>query len=295
MMLEPRDRYPYSSPFTRPPLKLPDGGRIIVWPIVNIEDWSIHRAMPRHVSAPPGGQTGAIPDIPNWTWHEYGMRVGIWRLHRELEALGIKPTLSINAKVCETSPELTRMLFDAGWEFLAHCYEQMSIHVVPDQAQMIAHTLEVLEKFTGERPAGWLGPGRTQKFDTLEHVATAGFKWFGDWVSDDQPFWVKTANGPIVAMPYSTELNDIPIMVGGHHESDAMLKRTIDAFNELYAESEQSVRVMALAVHPYISGAAHRIRYFREIFAFINSHPGVVYWNGRQIYDWFVAQQPAPE
>ena len=103
----------------------------------------------------------------------------------------------------------------------------MSIHVVPDQAQMIAHTLEVLEKFTGERPAGWLGPGRTQKFDTLEHVAAAGFKWFGDWVSDDQPFWVKTANGPIVAMPYSTELNDIPIMVGGHHESDAMLKRSV--------------------------------------------------------------------
>jgi hypothetical protein len=95
-------------------------------------------------------------------------------------------------------------------------------------------------------------------------------------------------------MPYSTELNDIPIMVGGHHESHVMLERTKDAFAELYAESADSVRVMALAVHPYISGASHRIRYFREIFAFLNSHPGVVYWNGKQIHDWFVAQQPAP-
>src|SRR5687768_4566029 len=175
-MLEPRQRYRYSSPFTRPPLKLPDGARTIVWPVVNIEDWSIHKPMPRHNSLPPGGATAAIPDVPNWTWHEYGMRVGIWRLFEALEERKIKPTLSINAKVCETMPEVAGPLRDAGWEFLAHCYEQESIHQIPDQAAMIAKTVEVLEKFLGKRPNGWLGPGRTQKFDTMEHIRAAGFK-----------------------------------------------------------------------------------------------------------------------
>ncbi|MGQ0751969.1 MAG: polysaccharide deacetylase family protein [Betaproteobacteria bacterium] len=293
-MLEPRQRYRYSSPFKRPPLKLPEG-RLIVWPVVNIEDWSIHKPTPRHVSAPPGGQTGAIPDMPNWTWHEYGMRVGIWRLLDTLERLSIKPTLSINAKVCETCPEVAQPLLDAGWEFMAHCYEQASIHAIPDQAEMIARTVDVLEKFIGKRPTGWLGPGRTQKFDTLEHVKAAGFLWHGDWVIDDQPIWVHTLNGPMVALPYSCELNDIPIMVGGHHESNAMLKRTVDAFDELYSESEHSARVVCIAVHPYISGAAHRIRYFRELLAYMKSKPGVLFWNGERIYEWFVSQRPSPD
>ena len=293
-MLEPRDRYTYSSPFHRAPLKLPDGGRLIVWPIVNIEEWSIQRPMPRQVSSPPGGQTGAIPDIPNWTWHEYGMRVGIWRLLETFEIFGIKPTLSINAKVCETLPQVVAPLKNAGWEFMAHCYEQMSIHTISDQAAMIRQTQDVLEKFTGTRSEGWLGPGRTQKFDTLEHVAAAGFKWFADWVIDDQPMWVKTENGPLVAMPYAVELNDIPVMVGGQHESDALMKRTIDAFDQLYAESAHSTRVMAIAIHPYVTGAAHRIRYLRETLEYLNRHAGVVYWNGDQIYRWFVSQTPAP-
>jgi allantoinase len=294
-MLEPRQRYSYSSPFTRAPLKLPGGARIVVWPVVNIEDWSIHKPMPRHNSLPPGGQTGAIPDVPNWTWHEYGMRVGIWRLFDALEKRGIKPTLSINAKVCETMPEVAGPLRDAGWEFLAHCYEQESIHTIPDQAAMIAKTTEVLEKFIGKRPEGWLGPGRTQKFDTLEHVAAAGFKWHGDYVIDDQPIWNHTLKGPIVALPYSADLNDIPIMIGARHESHSMYKRTVDAFDELYAESEQSARVVCIAVHPYISGATHRIRYFRELLDYMAKQQGVVFWNGEQIYRWFVSQRPQPD
>jgi peptidoglycan/xylan/chitin deacetylase (PgdA/CDA1 family) len=294
-MLEPRQRYRYSSPFKRPPLKLPDGNRIVVWPIVNIEDWSIHKPMPRHVSQPPGGQTGAIPDMPNWTWHEYGMRVGIWRLYDALEKLGIKPTLSINGKVCETCPEVAEPLRDAGWEFLAHCYEQASIHALPDQRAMIDKTIEVLEKFTGKKPEGWLGPGRTQKFDTLEHVKDAGFLWQADWVIDDQPIWTHTEKGPIVSMPYAVELNDIPIMVGGHHESDQMYKRTVDAFDELYRESETSARVICIAVHPYISGAAHRIKYFRELIGYMKKQQGTVFWNGDQIYRWFISQRPEPD
>ncbi|HEX4329205.1 MAG TPA: polysaccharide deacetylase family protein [Burkholderiales bacterium] len=293
-MPEPRERIDYSSPFLRPPLKLPGGARMIVWPVVNIEEWSIQRAMPRHVSPPPGGNTGAIPDVPNWAWHEYGMRVGIWRLLETFERLRIKPTVSINAKVCETAPVVARALADAGWEFMAHCYEQMSIHAVKDQPAMIKQSLDVLESFLGKRPNGWLGPGRTQTFDTLDYVKAAGCTWFGDWILDDQPLWVKTAHGPLVSLPYSVELNDITVMVSGQHESDVLQKRAFDAFDTLYAESEKSVRVMAIGFHPYITGAAHRIKYLAPVFEYFARHPGVVFWNGQQICDWFVGQQPQP-
>ena len=103
MTTYPRARFGYSSPFTRPPLRLAKG-RMIVWSVVNIEEWEITRPMARALSQPPMGQF-AVPDFPNWTWYEYGMRVGVWRLMRALRDAGVTPTMSINAKVCETYPE----------------------------------------------------------------------------------------------------------------------------------------------------------------------------------------------
>lgn len=293
--MHPRERIEYSSPFDRQPLRTDDGTRLIIWPVVNIEEWEIERPMPRHASPPPGGVTGAVPDMPNWTWHEYGMRVGFWRLLRAFEQRGIRPTMSINAKVCETSPRVAEAARGAGWEFMAHCYVQMSIHKVEDQRAMIRQSLDTLERFLGHRPRGWLGPGRTQTLETLEHVAAAGLDWFGDWILDDQPLWVKTATRPLVSIPYTVEINDITVMVSGQHESDALLRRARDAFERLHAESEESVRIMAFGVHPYVSGVAHRIRYFEEMLDLFAGREGVAFWNGDRIHDWFVAQQPHPD
>lgn len=289
----PKERFPYSSPFTRPALSLPDGGRMIVWPVVNIEEWEVTRPMPRHVSSPPMGQQ-VIPDMPNWTWHEYGMRVGIWRLIEAFAAADIRPTLSINAKVCSSYPEVAQAVRKAAWEFMAHCYVQMPIHQIEDQRDMIRLSLDTLRDFTGKQPEGWLGPGRTQTFHTLDFVAEAGLKWFADWILDDQPFWVKTAHGPILSIPYSVELNDITIMVTGQHSSDEMFRRTCDAFDRLYEESANSTRVMAFGVHPYVTGAAHRITYLEKMLNYMKQRSGVCFWTGEQIYDWYVAQVPAP-
>lgn len=283
------ERFDYSAIIDRPRLKLPRGARLVVWPVVNVEEWEITRPMPRNVSNPPGG-ISAMPDIQNWGWHEYGMRVGIWRIMEVLQKHRIKPTLSINARVCETRPRIAQAALDSGWEFMAHCYVQMPIHKIEDQRAMIRQTIEVLRKFTGQAPSGWLGPGRGQTYATLDHIADAGFKWFGDWVMDDQPLWAKTLHGPILALPYSVELNDITIMLTGQHESDAMLKRVRDAFDALYRESARGARIMAFGVHPYVSGAAHRIKYFDAMLRHLRKHKDVVFWNGQQIYDWFKDQ-----
>jgi allantoinase len=200
----------------------------------------------------------------------------------------------LNAKVCETRPRVAQAALDAGWEFMAHCYEQMPIQKIEDQRAMIRQTIDVLKKFTGRTPTGWLGPGRGQTFATLDYVSEAGFKWFGDWVLDDQPQYVATKNGPLLSIPYSVELNDISIMLTAYQESDAMIKRTRDAFDQLYKESADSVRVLAFGVHPYISGAAHRIKYFDEMLRYMKSQEGVVFWNGEQIHDWYAKQAGKP-
>jgi allantoinase len=289
-MTLPRERLSYSLPFTRPPLRLPGNARMIVWSVVNIEEWEITRPMARQISQPPMGQT-AIPDMPNWTWYEYGMRVGFWRRKRALADAGVTPTMSINAKVCETYPEVAAAARDAAWEFMAHAYVQMPIQQIEDQRAVIKQSVDVIEKFTGKRPTGWLGPGRGQTFHTLDYVTECGLTRFGDWILDDEPLWVKTAHGPILSIPYSAEINDITLMVSHHHESDVLLKRSIDAFDRLYAESEESTRVVAIGVNPYVTGAAHCIKYFEQLYDYINKHD-VVHWTGAQILDWYAKQAP---
>ncbi|MFZ2738537.1 MAG: polysaccharide deacetylase family protein [Burkholderiaceae bacterium] len=291
--LRPHERLPFSAIVDRPVLSLPDGARMVVWPVVNIEEWDISRPMPRMVSPPPGG-IAPVPDVPNWTWHEYGMRVGVWRLIESFKKAGIKPTLSINARVCETRPRVAQAALDEGWEFMAHCYEQIPIQKIADERAMMEQTLDVLTRFTGEKPRGWLGPGRSQTFMTPDLIKELGLSWFGDWVLDDQPQYVKTRHGPLVSLPYSIELNDINIMLTAHQSADAMLARTKDAFERLYQESEHGARVMAFGVHPYISGATHRIKYFEMLLDFLGSHKDVVFMNGSQICDWFKTARAMP-
>lgn len=291
--MAPAERIEFSAITDRDPLTLPGGARMIIWPVFALEVWDIGRAMARTVIPPPQAQP-LLPDVPNWTWHEYGMRVGFWRLKAMLEALEVRPTVTLNARVCEDYPKVAAACLEAGWEFNAHAYEQVPMHKIDDQPASIAKTMDVITKFCGKKPRGWFGPGLTQTFDTLDHLAAAGIEYIGDWALDDQPVPIQTQHGHVVALPYNFELHDIVMMAIQHQRSDAFKVRAIDAFDTLYAESADSVRIMALAMHPYLSGAAHRIRYVRETFEHILAQPGVVCWDGEQILDWYLQQQPLP-
>src|SRR3954468_8210350 len=278
----PSQRAEFSAIVDRPPLKLPNNARLIFWTIVNYEVWDISRPMARQVIPAPTGQV-LLPDVPNWSWHEYGMRVGVWRFFDLYRRLGRRPTLSINARVCEDYERVAAEARDAGWEFMGHAYEQMPIHKVEDQKAMIGRAMDLLERFAGARPVGWLGPGLTQTYETPELLAEAGVKYIGDWVYDDEPTVISTAKGPLVTLPYSVELNDIPMMMVQHHESDHMLKRAIDSFDRLYEESNERPKILSLAIHPYISGQPFRIKYLEAIYNYVNKSDGVLHWNGEQI------------
>ncbi|MBI4191940.1 MAG: polysaccharide deacetylase family protein [Betaproteobacteria bacterium] len=286
----PSKRLPYSAIIDRAPLKLPRGVRLVVWPIVNVEVWDIGRPMPRQALPPPTGVT-RLPDVPHWAWHEYGMRVGFWRLKAALDRLRITPTLSINARVCIDYPRIAQAARDSGWEFMGHSYDQRPIHLEPNQRATIRKAVKVIREYTGKRPVGWLGPGFTETLDTPEYLAEAGIKYIADWPADDEPCEVKTRKGPLLALPYSIELNDISMMIVQHHPAQEFFTRCMDHFDRLYLESRSRAKIMSIAVHPYISGTPYRIKYFERVLAALKEKPGVVFWTGEQIMKWYAASR----
>jgi len=292
MAMHPRERLPYSPIEGRAPLRLPKGVRMVIWPVLALEEWDMGRPMARMVISPPQGQPQQ-PDHPNWSWHEYGMRVGFWRMKKMFERLGVSPTVTLNARVCETYPAVVEACLKNKWEINAHGYDQVPMHKLDDQRAVIGKAMEIISKFCGQRPRGWFGPGLTQTFDTLDYLSEAGIEYIGDWVLDDEPVTLKTSHKPVVALPYNFEIHDIVLMALGNHASDMMYERALDQFNWLYHEAAERPKVMAIACHPYLSGVPHRIGHVQRTFAELLARDGVVAWDGAKILDWYLPQQKA--
>ena len=291
----PHERFDYSPITARRPWRLPKGARIAVWTIVNVEEWDIETPTARQYLTAPQGVT-TVPDVPNWAWHDYGMRVGFWRM---LEALGkrkIRATTSINANVVRSYEPVARAMLDAGWEFMGHGVTQGAMHLLADQRAAVREAIKLLRDFTGKPPQGWLGPGLTETWETLDILAEEGIAYVSDWVNDDQPYEIRTTAGTLVSVPYTLELNDIPTMVIQHHESSYWQERVRDQFDRLYLEGARNPRVMAIAVHPYIHGVPHRIKYFEAAYDYIRKHRGVWLTTGEEIYEWYkrTAQSSEP-
>ena len=280
------ERVQYQAIVDRPKLMLPNRARVAVWVIVNVEEWSLERPMPRTVLSPPMGQP-LLPDLPNWAWHEYGMRVGFWRILEALARRGIRATFAVNGNVCNSYPRVAGAARDAGWEFMGHGFVQRPMHHLDDQRRAIAHTMAAIEQFCGRRPVGWESPGLTETAETLDLLAEAGIQYVADWVLDDLPTELQTACGPVISVPYTVEINDIIVHAIQHLPSDALKKRATDQFDRLYREGSDNARVMAISAHPYLTGVPHRIRYFEELLDYVLQHSQAVIMTGAEIAEWY--------
>ena len=281
-----RHRIPFQSIVNRPAFTLPGGARVAVWVIVNVENWLPENPMPRTVVPPPMGKN-VVPDIPNWCWHEYGMRVGFWRFVDVLAKRSIRPTLAINGSAIAIYKEACAAAKAAGWEFMGHGFVQTPMHTLDDEAAAIRDTIDAIEKFTGKPPRGWESPGMTETNDTLDHLAAAGIEYVADWVLDDQPVRLKSNAGPIYSVPYTVEINDVVMNAVQHQRSDEIFVRGKDQFERLYLEGAAIPRVMGISIHPYLTGAPHRIKYLEMLLDYILGHKDVVIATGGEILDFF--------
>jgi allantoinase len=281
------ERLAYSPITQRPKLTLPDGKRVAVFILVSVEEWDEREPMPRTINTPRGG--APEPDVLNWTWHEYGNRVGFWRLLETLDSFDIRASMAINGSAIKAYEPISAAARDRKWEFIGHGFNQKNMQKVEDERAAIRKTADTIKAFTGQAPKGWVGPGLTETYETPDVLVEEGFRYLLDWVMDDQPVDLKTRTTPIVSIPFTQECNDIGIILNQSHTASEYCARAIDQFDQLVLDAEGSVRVMAMVVHPFIMGVAHRVRHLRETLAYISSHQHGVLMTAGEIYDWYAA------
>jgi allantoinase len=286
----PYGPFPYSPIIRRPPLIWPDGARVALWIIPNIEFFSLAEKVP----AAAGGSGAPVPDVPAWSVRDYGNRVGVFRLMGVLDRYGIRATVALNSELCAQHPEIIEEGNRRRWEWMGHNESntrRLNEAAPGEEAGIIHRALATIERAAGTRPVGWLGSGLQETWDTLDLLAAEGCEYVGDWVNDDQPYAMTLDGGRwIVAMPYSQEINDKPVFERQHRTADEFRDMICQQFDVLYREGAESGRVMAIAIHPYLSGVPHRIDALDAALAHICRHDGVWKATGAEIARHYLAQ-----
>ena len=281
--------YPYSPINRRPKWKWPNGARLAIWVAPNLEFFPLTKPL---AASPLQKTPEKAPTIRTWGVRDYGNRVGVFRLMDLLSKYGVRATASLNADLCEQHPQIVEDAVKLGWEFLAHNRTNaVWLSAIPpdEERDFIRYCTERVARATGKRPTGWLSSAMDETWNTLDHLVAEKFLYVTDWVNDDQPYRMQAGGGEIVYLPYSYEVNDNAQIAGRLATIDdfeLMIKRSFDV---LYREGEESARVMAICLHPFISGVPHRIAGLDAAFRYICDHNDVWWATGEEIVRAYLA------
>jgi allantoinase len=274
--------FPYSPIIDRPKVKWPNGARLALWIIPNIEFFALDEQIP--AAAGGGGKT---PDVSTWASRDYGNRVGVFRLMKVMERYGIRGTVALNSELCSEHPRIIEECLKLKWELMGHNESNTRrLNGVPpeEEAGIVRRTVDTISKASGVKVKGWLGSGLSETWNTLDYLVDNGVEYVADWVNDDQPYKMTLDDGrTIMSIPYSTELNDKPAFEHKHllaSEFEGMIRRQFDV---LWREGGEQARAMGIALHPYLIGAPHRIGALDSALEYICRHEGVWLATGAEI------------
>ena len=282
-------RYDFSPITQRPAFRWPHGERLAVWICYNIEHFKVD--VPATSVAP--GLAQLKPDVINYAWRDYGLRVGIWRNVETMDRLGLPGSVTLNAEVCLHERAVVEELTKRNWCFLGHGLTNSQLLTGLPEAEerkVITETVAMIEKATGKRPIGWLGPALAETFATPELLVDARIKYVCDWVCDDQPFLIKVKNGRLISVPYSMHINDISMVLEQRLLGEAFGQAICDQFDVLYREGATIPRTMAIAVHPFLVGIPHLSKHFHRALEYIAGHKDVWFCTGDDIANWYESQ-----
>jgi allantoinase len=249
------DRFPYSAIVDRKPLRWPKDARVAVWVIPNIE----HFLFDRPSTSVTHATTNLVPDVLNYSWRDYGVRVGVWRLMEIMERHGVRGTVALNSDVCDRYPRIIEEGNRLGWEWMGHGTNNSTL--INKQSEEEHRTLDLLAE------------------NKIEYVA--------NWVNDEQPYPMRVNTGTMLSMPYSLEINDIPVFLDHHQSGEAFARMIRDQFDVLYEDGAKTGRVMAISLHPFLIGHPHRSKYFANALAHVTSRQDVWLATGSEIADWY--------
>jgi peptidoglycan/xylan/chitin deacetylase (PgdA/CDA1 family) len=286
------NRYEDTVIHERKPFAWPNNKSLAVWIIPNVEVWHYDSPVGTGVSPNPSNR---VPDVINYAWREYGMRVGLWRIADVLDAVGAKATVALNSQYCETFPKHIAEMVKRGWEFMGHGTtnsENLAGLPLDKEKAVIKHVLSTIEKATGKRPRGWLGTGLTQTHNTLDILAEEGVTYCGDWNNDDQPYPMKVKSGKMFGIPYCMEINDIPLFIRKGYTGEQYYRSVMDQFEQLLTDSSKQPRVMGIPLHPMIIGQPLRIKYLARALDEMKREGNVWLTTGGEIIDAYERAHP---
>ena len=286
----PNPRVPHELSSNRKKLSPPNGKPLIVHTVMNIEYWPFDKNMPRGILPPPHGKSPEPPDLPNYSWVEYGMRVGLPRLFNLFAENNIPVSAFINAQVADIYPKAFDEVCKLNWELVGHGWFQESLRVAKDEEYVIKKSLDLLRKLSGQPVRSWFGPAGGETEQTPELLKGNGIEFLHDWLIDELPCWMRTKLGPIVAMPYTFELNDVPIWTVQNNSCDEMKKRVDATLNIFDEEKLYNTKIITLALHPHIVGVPQNFYYLKKIIEDLRKRDDVIFMTSSQIGDWFVKE-----
>jgi allantoinase len=288
-------RIPYQLSSARKPLPPLKGKRILVHLVVNVENWQFDQPMPRSIVTPPHGKE-TVPDVPNFSWADYGMRAGLPRILEAFVSRKLPASTSFNAGVIDSYPQAAAAMRDAGWEFIGHGMHQKAMnHVDGGEEALIKACIDKVNGFTGGKMRGWLSPGLRETLNTADILKRQGLDYVCDWVIDDRPSWMRTTAGPLIAMPYNVEINDSIIYAIERHATGEMARRVEFTFRRFERECRNSAIVLAIGLHPHLISVPHRIHELEQMLDLLTASSDVGFFTGSELADWYTAAAPAPK
>jgi len=268
-MLPSLDRFPYSPIRDRPDFNWPDGKRVAVHVAINLEHFIFG-----------GGGVNLDRDTPppnhrSYLWREYGNRVGIWRLLDLFDEMEIPMGVIANSAIYEHCPDVMAAFRARGDEVIGHGRtnsKPQSEMGEDEERTMIAEATRIIAEAEGAAPAGWLSPYLMPSDNTPDLLKEAGYTYLLDWgLCDDQPFWSRTKAGPLLAVPYTIELNDQPAMVYRRDRPRDFADMSIDHLDEHIRGSSRYSTVCVISLHSFIVGQPFRLAHLRRILEHIRS------------------------
>jgi allantoinase len=261
----------------RPPLRWPGGARLAVYIGFNIEHFAFGEGLGASLApaSPP-------PDVLNYSWREYGNRVGVWRCLDLFDDLAMPTGALVNTALYDHCPEVVEAFAARGDELIAHGHtnaERQGDMPEDEERALIRHCRDRMASAHGRAPSGWLSPWISESRVTPDLLQEAGFRYTLNWCHDDQPTRMATrSGGALWAVPYPQELNDIPMIVGRQMDAKDFAQMIVDQFDEMLEQTQRpaptggQALVMGIALHPYLVGQPYRLRHLRRALQHVAGH-----------------------
>ena len=259
-------RFDYEGIHQRKSYRWPNGAGLAVYLGFNIEHFAFGEGLGAAV-----GPISPQPDVLNYSWREYGNRVGAWRCLELFDSLGMPTAALINTALYDHCPELIAALVARGDELVGHGHsdaERQRALNEADERALLQQCRARVQTESAQAPAGWLSPWISESLLTPDLLAETGYSYTLNWCHDDQPLPMRTRSGKALwDVPYSQELNDIPMIIhrqiDGEDFAQMIIDQTDDMIEQSFATNAASL-VMGIALHPYIVGQPCRLRPLRR-------------------------------